>query len=474
MIEATTGGATHKWSFHGDNSSKGQVFRWNSARYPVRVSDVAGHSGATEFASGVTDYYCPIDFGGYMVFADHGETTPYCATSASSTLSKLISAGTEYKIRYLESFQNRIIGAHMPDSGQIANGDIIIIWSGILPTPGTSCTFGSGDPPANHLFRPNDDPITGIKKMGMNACYLYGENSIDRIDAYANYTIHYGISNRVVGGGSVNQNSIVDAGGRHFLFDRKYGFCEYRGGIDFPFGGRPISESIEEEMALINPTYYPYINGKFLKQQMMIVWTVPTGGDTIPNKMYAFDMVTGQWTVEDRPAWCIDTWVLSSSTTWADLIALGYTTWQDFGTLKWGDLVTETPRLVLSNDSGQVYYRGGESDDGSDFDGYRIEPILDFGSREDKDLLLEIWFGLSNGLADYGIYVSYRGGNTVGEVEGEGWTVLNEVSANSPSNAVVYLSELNRFHQIKWGTDAKNETFEVNSIEFKYVRQGRY
>lgn len=474
MIEATSGGTTHRWSFHNDNSSLGQAFRYNAARYPVRVSDVAGHGSATEFASGSTEYYHAIDFGGYMVFSDYGEHTPYCATSAASTLSKLISSGTEYKARYLESFQNRVILAHMPDSGQLTNGDISIIWSGILPTPSSSCTFGSGDPPENHLFRPNDDPITGIKKMGMNACYLYGENSIDRIDYYANYNIPYGISNRVVGAGFVNQNSIVDAGGRHFGFDRKYGFCEYRGGIDFPFGGKPVSEPIEQEVALINPSYYSHISGKFLEQQQTIVWVVPSGGATAPDKMFLLDLVTGQWTAEDRPAWLIDTWVLSTDLTWQDLIDLGYVTWEDFGTLRWGDLITETPSLVLSNTDGHVFYRGGESDAGSNFDGFRIEPILDFGSAEDKDLLLELWFGISNGTGDYSIYVSYRGGNTVGETEGAGWTPLTEVSANNPANAVVYLDETNRYHQIKWGTDSSEETFEVNSIEFKYVRQGRY
>ena len=140
----------------------------------------------------------------------------------------------------------------------------------------------------------------------------------------------------------------------------------------------------------------------------------------------------------------------------------------------WGDFVTETPRLVLSNTDGQIYYRGGEDDAGSDFNGYRIEPILDFGSPEDKDLLLEIWFALSGGMGSYSLYVSYRGGDTVGEVVNSGWTNLTEVSADSPSNAVCRLAKTNRYHQIKWGTDAKNETFEVNAIEFKYVRQGRY
>jgi hypothetical protein len=464
MIEATTGGSTHRWSAHGDGSSEGILVRWDSARYPQRVSDVAGHVSATEFSAGVLEYYSMIDFGGFMIFADYGEHTPYCCTSSANTLSKLVNAGTEYKARYLESFQNRIIAAYI-DSAQITDGDISIIWTGVLPTPGTSCTFGTGNPPSNHLFRPNDDPITGIKKMGMNSCYLYGENSIDRIDYYANYTIPFGITNRVVGAGFVNQHSIVDVGGRHFGFDRNYGFCEYRGGVEFPYGGRPLSDSIEEDVAEINPTYYGHITGSFMRQKQVVYWSVPAGGATGPTKLFAYDMITGDWTIRDFPAQIVNPWVLVSTVTWQNLIDLGYTTWEDFGTQRWGNLVTETPALVFSNDDGKVYSHTGESDNGSAFEGMRTEPILDFGSPENKDLLLEIWFGLSNGIADYNIHVYHRSGNTVGECEGAGWLALDDVNCNSPANPVVRLNKLGRFHQIKWGTDG---------IEFKYVRQGRY
>ena len=310
--------------------------------------------------------------------------------------------------------------------------------------------------------------------MGMNACYLYGENSIDRIDYYPNYTIPFGITNRVVGAGSVNQHSIVDAGGRHFLFDRNYGFCEYRGGIEFPFGGRPISDTIEEEIAAINPVYYDHICGVFLRQRQMIYWTVPADGATIPTKLFAFDMVTGNWVVEDFPAQIVNHWVLTTTVTWQDLIDRGYDIWTDFGTDRWGQLITETPQLVFSNDNGLIYSHETEADDGGAYESYRIEPMLDFGSPGDKDLLLEIWFGISNGVGDYEIHVWHRSGATVGECKSAGWTALNNVNCNSPDYPVTYLSDTNNFHQIKWGTDGANETYEVNSIEFKYQRQGRY
>jgi len=114
-----------------------------------------------------------------------------------------------------------------------------------------------------------------------------------------------------------------------------------------------------------------------------------------------------------------------------------------------------------------------DADDGSDLDGYRVEPVMDFGRPNDKDLLLEIWFSIVK-TGSYALYVSYRGGDTLAEVNDASWEALGEVSFNSPSDAVTRLAKVNRFHQIKYGTDGADEPFIVNNIEFKYVPQGRY
>ena len=211
-----------------------------------------------------------------------------------------------------------------------------------------------------------------------------------------------------------------------------------------------------------------------MRQRQMIYWCVPAGGATGPSKLFAYDMVRNSWTIENFPSQVVNPWILVSTTTWQNLIDLGYSTWEDFGTQRWGNLVSENPALVMSNDDGKIYSHTSESDNGSAFEGVRIEPILDFGSPDDKDLLLEIWFGLANGVGDYDLHVWHRSGNTVGEIEGAGWDALTDLNCNSPANPVVYLDKTARYHQIKWGTDGAAETFEISSIEFKYVRQGRY
>ena len=109
-------------------------------------------------------------------------------------------------------------------------------------------------------------------------------------------------------------------------------------------------------------------------------------------------------------------------------------------------------------------------------DGYRVEPALSFGSGN-YSVLLEIWFSIVSG-GDYSIYVHYRAGDTEKELRGAAWTPLEEVSLNDPKNAVCRLNgaihRSARIHQIKWGTDAANEMFSVNKIEFVYQSESRW
>jgi hypothetical protein len=468
MFESYDGTNRAHWLFMGDGSSNGRVFRYDGSRDPARVHDGVG--GGTEYASGVLDKYSVINFGSYMVFSDWGESTPYCSDYNDANLSKLISSGTEYKGRYLETFQRRILMANITSG--VTNGDISVIWSGTNPTPSSSCTFGSGDPPTNHLFRSLEDPITGIKRFGRNSCFLYGTNSIDSIDYYANYTTPFGIRNLVPNHGSVNHHGIVSTGNAHYFFDENYGFCGFAGG-EFPLGGRPISDDIENVVSSIARTYYGHIVGAFIPHKQSIYWTVPLYGNTTPDNVLKYHLVDKTWSITPIVTWYIDNWITDTNVTWTDLLAQGFTTWDEIQGMRWSDIVSENPYIMFSNTDGQTYSHSGTSDVDANYDGNRVEPILDFGRPNDKELLLEIWFNFEQ-RGNFNIYVSYRGGNTLAETTAAEWTSLTEVSCNDPANAVTRLAKVNRFHQIKYGTDSANEDFSVNSIEFRFVPQGRY
>jgi hypothetical protein len=461
-------GTTTHWIFCGDNSSKGRIFRYNGSRDPVRISDVVGHAGATEFAFNTLDLYSIIRFGDYMVFADRAEHTPYCALDDDTSLPKLISGGTEYKFRYLESWQNRILGLYESTTGD-ATDRLEFRWSNLRPTPETNCTFAAADV----LFVPNDDTSTGIKAMGKNACYIYCENSIFRIDYYPNYSIIFGLTPVIDNIGSVNHHGIVDAGGVHYFFNKNYGFCEFNGQTV-----TPINYDIEDLVKTVRSGYYGHIVGAFLPFKNKIAWTIPLEGSITPNAILYYDRWNKTWERENKVAHFILPMTVTTSLTMQNFIdVLGHSTMASAGNVSMMEYISESPEIAISNTDGKLYYSGGESDAGSAFEGYRVEPIMDFGNPNDKDLLQEIWFDIVTS-GNYNIYCQHRGGNTVGECKAALWKTWPEVSCNSVDHPVTYSTKEDaiayRFHQIKWGTDGANEPFEVSSIELRYVREGRY
>ena len=159
-----------------------------------------------------------VTLGSYMIFTDWGEHTPYKSDYNDASLTKLVQAGNEYCFRYIEPFQNRIIGAYDTSGGGLAdaNGAYSIRWTdNIITTGWGSATFTA----ANQLYRPSDEPITGIKRMGQNACFVYGENSIDRLDYYSSYSTPFGLTTMVSDHGAAGHFSIINLGNRHLFYN---------------------------------------------------------------------------------------------------------------------------------------------------------------------------------------------------------------------------------------------------------------
>ena len=439
---------------------------YDSARDPAVIALLGG---AVQMGHDASQLYSMIQVGNYLVWSDFGVHTPYAWDNGDATYTELISAGTEFKFRYLEYFQNYIFGAYSDQT----NGDIEIRWSGVLPVPITSCEFAA----ANQLYKPGNDSITGIKKFGSNSCFLYGSDSICSIDYYANYLTPFAIRNMQPYQGAVNHHSIVDTGGRHFLFNKNYGFCEYRGGNDFPYGGRPISYDIENIIGTIDPTYYPRIVGTFSPKTSEIIWSVPLDNSVTNNRLLFYNIVTGNWRQETKVASYVDIWRLFSTLIWdgatLDLADMGIVYWSDFNQSTISSLVNKGTYTVYANTDGSLYYSASEGNDIINFEGYRIEPILNFEFNDENSLLEEIWFSLTD-TGPFNLKVSYRGGNTVSECEEASWETLDEIDCYTPTGTVTYLSKFNRYHQIKWGTDYINQKFGVNAIQFKYVPEGKY
>lgn len=434
----------------------GKFYYYDSSRDPTNI-DVAV---AVTFATDAADLYSMIQFADHIVFADMAEHTPYKWKHGDANLTKLILSGTEYKFKYLLEFQRRIIGAYSDQT----NGDIEIRWTDALPTM-ASLDF----PSANQLYKPSEyDPITGISKLGANAAYLYGEESICRIDYYPGAAIPLGITQTVSGHGSVNHHSIVNDGFANYFFDKNYGFIKYQGEYEIK-KENIISADIEPWISDISPTYQNLIVGTTLPFINEICWTVPIIS-TSNNYLLFYNTKTGQWRRIVMTARFVDNWTIYASYTWQNLID-EYTTWPSG--MAWDVFISAQPQLVFGQTDGHLYSNSGEDDNGSAFDGYRIEPILDFGNPDMKKRVLEVWFGIQSG-GNYDLHVYWRGGDTVTECGSASWESLGDLNIDNPTNAVLYVDKTARFHQIRWGTDGASESFAINEIRIKYQVQGEY
>ena len=414
-----------------------------------------GTVSTTTFAKDNTDLYSIIRVGAYMVFADRAENTPMKWKSGDGTLSTLVASGTQYKFRYLTSFQRRVIGLYSDQT----NGNIDVRWTSAWPaTAITSLSI----PAANQLYIPNDDPITGVGLMGRDKCFIFCENSIQQLVYYPDYSTPFRCFTVVPDIGAENHHSIVAANGRLYFFNRAYGFCEYVGGNTV----NPIGNDILDDLNNINSGYYPLIVGRHIAREKKIKWTVPLSGSSSCDYILSYSYDTGQWEFENKTARWLDEWLLYTTQTWTALDT-ALDTWSGGGTTRWSDYTAAGRETVFGNTDGYFYGILGESAASGDLDGYREEPILWFGNKRSYKTLLEVWFGIG-ATRNKSLEVWHRSGNTVGEVLNDEWTSLGTLSMNSPSKARIPVNVNARFHQIKWGTDLDDEKFVINSIDFKY------
>ncbi len=416
-----------------------------------------------------TDLVSAIRVGAYVVFADNIDgTTPYAWKNGDANAAKLISAGTEYKFRYLEYFMNRIIGMYSDQT----NGDIDIRWAttdadAVLPTPTSDCEFQS----SAQRYVPNDDSITGGKKMGYNKMFIYSDNSTHQLVYLQDYATPFRCYTVNPKDGCTGHHSIIQWDNKHFLFNKNKGFCVHAG------DGKhiPISQDIETDIQDINSTYYDLIVGTVVPLTNQLVWAVPMSGEATPTHLLFYNLESGQWQREDKAMRYVDNWSAYPNYTWNDLVTeLGSgAVWSDAGAHTWAYYASARQRLVYANTDGKLYTHSSEALAGSALDGYRIEPVVWLPDKKTKSTLQELWFGLTQS-NNCNIDVYYRGGDTAGEITAASWTSLGTVSHNSPALPMLKVAQANRGHQIKWGTDAASERFQVNSIEFRYIDQGEY
>ncbi len=429
---------------------------------------VNGALSVITFATDNIDLYSMIKVGSYLVFADRAEHTPYKWKHGDDYVTKLIdpsggSGFTEFKFRHLLYFQRRLLGFYSDQT----NGNIEIRFTGLLPALSGDVEF----PAANQLFVPNDDPIVGVAKMGQDRAFVYCEDSINQIVYFPDYNLPFRTYTVAPDQGAVNSKSIITLGDRHYLFNKNYGFCEYRGGNQL----LPISQDIEPDIQAINPIFYGLIVGAFIPLNREVIWTVPMVGEEFPSRLLFYNIDTGQWRWEDKIMRYMSNWKLYNDLDWNDLITILGTnaTWDMAGERTWGWYVSETQSMIYANTDGYVYQHTSETLAGSALDGFIISPMLDFGNKSRRDTLEEIWVDLTE-TGSFSLDFYHRSGSTSGEVDKQNWTSIGSISCDDPEYPMLRYTKQDKIHQFKIQTDLGSEKFSINGVTFRYAPEGLY
>lgn len=428
---------------------KGLAYRYDADRKPV-VFDEASITLATDDI----DLYSIIQYGAHMVVADRGEHEPYKCDHDDTSLT-VLQVDNNYTFRYLLNFTNRIIGLYSDQP----NGDIDIRYTDAL----AATTF----PDANQLYKEGDS-ITGAHTLGHNTAFIFGETDIYRMDHYGSQTPVFSLLEVLKGWGSVNHHCIVSDGIFLYFYDQNKGFCKFDGSRE-PL---VISEDYENMAARISTASSNLITSIWIPFTNEVAWSIPVDDNSLCSKIIYYNTKTGQWRHENKVARYLDIWRLFSGITWDDLIVLTDDVWP--GPRSWAYYTAESSKLVFGQSNGHIYTSTSEGDNGSDWNGYRIEPIIPFpGKGKNMTRLLEIWPGITeHQVGNLDFY--WRGGDTTGKVAGADWTSLGSLSMASPDDPVLYTDQTARLHQVKWGTDKKSEPFAVSELKFGFVSQGSY
>lgn len=403
-----------------------------------------GTTTSPSFSTSATDHTCAIRVGDYVVFTDRGSSIPYKWKHGDTYITPLDVKGGDgssgYKFRYLASFARRVIGAYCSNDSA---PEISYRWSTDWPATAISNLYF---PSTYQNFVDTDDPIVGIHNIGVDQCYIYSTRSVSELGIYRDYDATQKIRSYIAlpGVGAINHQSIVNVWNYHIFPNEFYGMMK----LDCAKRAEPISQDIDSDFQDVKwDKMKDYCVGRFIPYLNCAVWTMPMVSNDTPNRLLFYHTETQQWFWEDKVFYFLDQWYDSD---------------------EW--------KLMLSGTDGHVYSYGGYATTNSaqpaNLDGYRIEPIMDFGNPWIPKRVTEVGFEVITG-GDYTIDLSWRGGDSVKEVMAASWTSVGTLNINSPSEPFISFDQNHKLHQMKWGTNGDSEDFQVNKVRVGYYMQPR-
>jgi hypothetical protein len=459
-----TGDRTQEIFYLDDGTYQDLLVVYAGKMYTVTSSAVTEVAAASPVTFITGEPISLLQYGSYIIIGSIG-ITPYKWKHGDANSTKLINKGaaTEYKFKYFESFHNRIIGAFSDQT----NGNIDIRYTDALPNM-SALDF----PAANQLYKPDSDiGITGIKRLGNIACLVYGRNSIHSMDFQPDYTPCFSLTSQITGLGTDAHWSIVDMGDSHYFYDRSKGFVRYAGGREYEV----ISDPIADTLSSILDSKVDLIYGKDIPLSNEVVWIIPAVTSGIPQRWCYYNVKEKKWRIEERTATALcyleslESYSAMDWETWIDSYGGDTALWSAASTDLWSvGMILRYNRLVFGNDTSYLYSIMGNDFAGNDFDAYRIEPVLSAPDPSRRKRLQSIEV-VSPTTGAFSLDFYWRGGETNQEVTDSAWELLGSVSMASTSTMVLYFDKTEKFHQFKWGTDLKEEPFEVSQFKLRGI-----
>lgn len=431
----------------------GKFYKFETNGSAVRIEN------ATPVTFHLTDPICMVQYGAYALISSIS-TAPQKWMHGDAYLTGLIQAGTAFKFKFLEQFQNRIIGAYSDQT----NGNIDIRWTNALPSM-ASLEF----PATNQIYKPDSDVgITGMKRLGNLRLLLYGRASIHAIDYFPDYASEpFNATPIATGIGTDSHHSIVDTGSSHQFYDRNKGFIEMSGAGAW----KVISDPVATLLETISSNYLQRIVGRYSRFTNNTAWIVPLDGAVTPSAMLIYSNTTGEWSRRNiaQTAFVYDHWDSWSGLTWTQLRALDTVNhrWPTSG--KWSDYLTHYEGdMLFGNTTGYAYRDfGNDEDEASTFAAWRIEPVISQPAKSRTKRFQELHFEATT-QGSFSLDVYWRGAVSEQAVASASWESIGSVSlAGGQTESILYFDKAAKFHQFKFGTDLKDEPFKISQYVLK-------
>ena len=270
---------------------------------------------------------------------------------------------------------------------------------------------------------------------------------------------------RVIEGlGAISRRAIVELTNQHFFFgtDGIYSFD----GVSIT----PVSDRIAVDFFLaLNQGKLHLNNALWVKEDFEVIFPFVSTSESVPSQALIYNYVSGAFGYRDLPATAIGSWISQTAQAW-DSFASGVTWDTITGTWDSKSLSASSALYLFGDSSGFIYEMNlVDTKDGSDYEGYFITKVFDFGKPEIIKRVMRLQpLVTREGNYDLQIYVASL--ETPEDDLVFGAPVTLNLSPEGDSFVDVDVS--GRYFAFKIRTGSKNQHFEMTGFKVYYMERG--